>query len=392
MAILSIHSSPLGRAGARDTGGMSTYLRGLAGALGQTGHRVDLLTRAIAPNSEEIREVSPNVRLIQLDDYLGPLTKEEIYPHCPAIAESIDVFRIKSGITYKVIFSHYWLSGCVGRVLQQRWKVPHLIMFHTLGRAKNEACSAENEPRLRLEEEEKLAVETDRIIVAAEQEKDKILGYYDLPADRVGVISSGIDRGLFRTLDRAKAKDQLGFGQEKIILFVGRIEPVKGLDLLIRAVAKLPAEDNYRLLIVGGDDHSEALVAQLKEIAAETGIAGKITFQGLVEHEQLPLYYNAADVTAVTSHYESFGLTALESIACGTPVIAGPVGIIPELITPADEGCFGYLINDRSPESWAARIHQALSRAEAIRAEEIAGKLAPFSWNEAAARLAGYVL
>jgi len=387
---LSIHSSPLGQAGARDTGGMSTYLRGLAGALGQAGHRVDIFTRAAAPGPEEIRAISPNVRLVQPDDGLGPLNKEEIYPHCPAIADSIDAFRIRAKITYQVIFSHYWLSGCVGRILQQRWKTPHLVMFHTLGRAKNEACSAENEPRLRLEEEEKLASESDRIIVAAEQEKIKILGYYDLPEERVKVIPCGIDRDLFRPLDRAEAKRQLGFDREKIILFVGRIEPVKGLDLLIRAVAKLPADDNYRLIIVGGDERSSALIAKLTKIAFETGIAGKITFQGLVEHEQLPLYYNAADVTAVTSYYESFGLASLESIACGTPVVAGPVGILPELITSVDKGRLGYLVKGRSPESWAATIHQALTRPEVIRAEEIDRKLASFSWTEAAARLAGY--
>lgn len=388
MAFLSIHSSPLGQAGARDTGGMSTYLRGLSHALGQAGYHVDLFTRAGSPEMEEVRNISPNVRIVHLCGELARLDKNELYPYCPQIADKINDFCRREGITYQVIFSHYWLSGSVGRFLQHNWQVPHLVMYHTLGRAKNELCADESETLLRMEEEEVLAYTADRIIVAAKQEKERILGYYDLPADRIKVIPAGIDRTLFRIGDRKKAKRQLGLGAKNIILFVGRIEPVKGLDLLLRAVARLPAEDNFLLLIVGGDEQSRALRDQLNKDAAELCIADKVVFKGIIGHEQIPLYYNAADVTVMPSFYESFGLAALESVACGTPIVAGPVGIIPELINLESQGLPGYLVVDRSPASWAQAIRLALSQPKPISLAVIDSSLSPFNWTAIASQVA----
>ena len=388
MILLSIHSSPLGPAGARDTGGMSTYLRGLSGALGQAGHRIDIFTRAVDPAEEVIQEISPNVRLIHLDDGLGLLDKVELYPHCPTIAAALERFCRREGISYQIMFSHYWLSGCVGRILQQHWNIPHLIMFHTLGRAKNEACPDEHEPSIRIEEEEALARESDRIIVAAQLEKEKLLGYYGLSPAKVSVIPGGIDLRLFQPLDREEAREQVGLGRQKIILAVGRIEPVKGFDLLIRAVGMLPMEEKFKLVIVGGDDHSRTRIARLKETAAELGITEKVIFKGLINHDQLPLYYNAADVTVIASHYESFGLVALESIACGTPVIAGPVGIIPELLTPGRRNSLGRLVIERTPTAWAAAIRQVLLCPEPIEQADIDLKLTPYNWPAIAAQVA----
>ena len=398
MAFLSTHSSPLGRAGARDTGGMSTYLRGLSKALGEAGHRVDLFTRAPAESEAGVWETDPNVRLIALDDGLGPLAKNEIYPHCPSIAASIDRFCRGERTTYHFIFSHYWLSGCIGDILQQTWKLPHLIMFHTLGRAKNEACCSENEPSLRIAEEERLARAGDRIVTAAKSEKEKIISFYGLPPEKVSVIPCGVDRTLFRPLEsaetRAKNKEQSGIerSSEKIILSVGRIEPVKGFDLLINAAGLLPAEENFKVLIIGGDEESRAPVARLKETAVRLGIPGKVEFTGVVDHHKMPFYYNEAAITVLPSHYESFGLVALESIACGTPVVAGPVGIIPELF--AAPGCSRLvcLVPDRSPETWAAGINQMLIRSDPVESAEIDSCLAPFSWPEVAGRLVSHML
>lgn len=367
---------------------MSTYLLGLSRSLGRQGHLIDLYTRAVNPGQAEILDIATNVRLIQINDGFGSPAKIELYKHFPAIADKINSFCYRTGSAYDIIFSHYWLSGCVGRALQQRWKVPHLLMFHTLGLAKNEACQGENEPQLRIDEEEALARGSDRIIAAAKQEKERMLACYDLPPEKVTVIPSGIDRDLFRPGDRAKAKLQLGFAEEKLILFAGRIEPVKGLDLLIKALALLPAEENYRLLIVGGDDLNSLLVQTLKKISAELGIARKIIFKGLVEHDQLSLYYNAADVTVLPSAYESFGLVALESIACGTPVVAGPVGIIPELAVPSGQGAHCFLVTERSPAIWAAAIRQAYLLPKPISPIAIERALAPFSWPAIAGRLA----
>lgn len=394
MAFLSVHSSPLGRAGSKDTGGMSTYLRGLSRALGEMGHQIDLFTRAAAAGEEGVWEISPGVRLIAFEDGLGPLDKYELYPHCSHMAAVIDRFCGEGKAAYSLIISHYWLSGVVGRVLQEKWKIPHLIMFHTLGRAKNKACRDENEPRLRLEQEEALARSCDRIIVASRQEKENLLRFYNLPPDKIVHIPGGIDRTLFKPLERSQSKTAIGLDGKKIILSVGRIEPIKGFDLLISAAALLPGEDDFRLVIVGGDDQSSERIARLKEGAAEQGLAGKVIFPGLVEHERMPLYYSAADVTVLASHYESIGLVALESIACGTPVAAGSVGVIPELLDNRAAGYPApvYVPADRSPAAWAAAIRQALLRPGPLGAGEIESCLAPFNWPPVAAELARQLL
>ncbi len=389
MAFLTIHSSPLGRAGAKDTGGMSTYLRGLSEELGDAGHSVDLFTRAAESGAEKVRLVSPNVRLISLSEGKAPLAKEDLYPHLPALADAVIGFCREEGGNYDLVFSHYWISGCVGTILQAKWQVPHLIMFHTLGRAKNEACPGENEPALRLAEEEKLARTCDIVVVAAATEKENILNLYNLPPEQVAVIPCGVDRSLFRPLGREKSKAELFPGEDRgeIILAVGRIEPVKGFELLINAVGLLSLQDKFNVVIIGGDHQSSARVDRLKESAADLGLHGRVTFTGLADHHELPLYYSAASVTVIPSYYESFGLVALESIACGTPVVAAKTGVFPELLLSVNTGPAGALLENRTPADWAAQIGRLLTRPKPIALQDIDQILAPFSWKKAAAQL-----
>jgi D-inositol-3-phosphate glycosyltransferase len=389
IAMLSIHSSPLGRLGAKDTGGMSTYLRGLSSALGASGHRVDLFTRVSDRDSAGVVDVAPKVRLVSVADQLGILSKNELYPHAAVIAEAVKKFCRGDGAAYDLIFSHYWVSGVVGQLLQQSWKRPHLIMFHTLGRAKNEACREESEPELRIIEEEQLANSCDLVVTAALSEKHKLISYFGLANDKITVIPCGLDRMLFKPLASRKANEQIGLngGGERMILAVGRVEPVKGFDLLIRAAAYLPNEDNYQVVIVGGDAASSEQIAALKETAAHLGLQEKLLFTGLVDHDQLPLYYNAAAVTVIPSHYESFGLVALESVACGTPLVAGPVGVIPELIIEGEHDPCGRIVQGRDPAAWAAAIRQIYLQSGQIDAAEIEIRLAPYSWPAAAEAL-----
>lgn len=389
IAMLSIHSSPLGSLGAKDTGGMSTYLRGLSTALGAAGHRVDLFTRVSDQGSAGMVDVAPNVRLVSVTDHLGILSKNELYPHAAVIAEAVQKFCRVDGVAYDLIFSHYWVSGVVGQLLQQSWKRPHLIMFHTLGRAKNEACQGESEPELRIFEEEQLANKCDLVVTAALSDKHKLIAYYGLADDKIALVPCGVERELFRPLDSRTAKEQSGLGRdrERIILAVGRVEPVKGFDLLIRAAAYLPNEDNCKVVIVGGDTASSEQIAALKETAAHLGLQEKLLFTGLVDHDQLPLYYNAAAVTVIPSHYESFGLVALESIACGTPLVAGPVGVISELIIEGEHDPCGRIVQGRDPAAWAAAIRQIYLQSGQIDAAEIETRLAAYSWPAAAEAL-----
>ncbi len=394
MAFLSLHSSPVGKAGSKDTGGMSTYLRGLSGALGEMGHEVDLFTRVAGQDEAKVRNLSPGVRLIEIDDGAGPLSKNELYPYLPATVDAIEKFcRIENNY-YDLVFSHYWLSGCAGRELSKSWQVPHLVMFHTLGRAKNEACREESEPDLRLAEEENLARSSDQIIVAAPLEKERIINYYSLRNDQVKIIPCGVDRHLFRPLGRPAAREETGFTGNKVILAIGRIEPVKGYALLVKAAALLPAEDKVKVVIVGGDGNSKTQVAHLKELAAEHGIPDRLIFAGLVEHQNLPLYYNAADITVIPSCYESFGLVALESLACGTPLVAGSTGIFPELLKSYTREAAdhltkkkspGILLENRIPSAWAEAIRTCyIHNSTPLDPSIINDILAPYYWRNAA--------
>ncbi len=389
IAVLSIHSSPLGRAGGKDTGGMSTYLRGLAQALGQRGHRVDLFTRSHDSSAKTVRQVGPNVRLISPEDGLGELNKDQLYPHCRAVAESIAGFSQSEPGGYDLIFSHYWLSGVVGRILKERWGIPHLLMFHTLGQAKNESCPVENESPLRLQTEMELARNCDLLVAAAQGEKERLLKYFQLAPDKIALVPCGINRDLFYPFNRdnclAAKKATGGRADSKMILAVGRVEPVKGFDLLLEAAALLPAEDRFEVVIVGGEGNKKTLVTALKEKAHQLELGSNVRFEGIIGHEQLPLYYNAADATVIPSFYESFGLVALESLACGTPVVASPVGVLPELI--GYNSAFGFLVEGREPARWAEAISRAYKDGKPIPASALEAGLAPYSWPEAAAGL-----
>ncbi len=388
IAILSIHSSPLGPLGAKDAGGMSTYLLGLTKALGASGHLVDIYTRALAGTNNQVTEVSANVRLVSIYDGLGSLHKYELRQHACPLAEMIEEFRQQHNLYYDLLFSHYWISGLIGQQLQSKWQLPHLLMFHTLGRAKNELCPGENEPPERLEAEEKLALSADLMIVAAQSERERLLNYFSLDPDRVQILPVGIDRNLFRPLDRSFAKQKIGLGAGKIILFVGRLEPVKGIDLLLAAAALIDPAVDFKVVIVGGDDQDRDLEDALHKTVDQLNLADRVYFAGRAAYESLPYYYNAAAVTVMPSYYESFGLVALESLACNTPLIAGPVGVIPELtVIPGSESLV-HMIPERNSVLWAEKIKQVILAPQRNLEDGADHLLDSYNWPVAAERFA----
>jgi len=386
IAILSIHSSPFGALGTKDTGGMSTYLLGLTKALGVLGHLVDIYTRAVAGTNHQVTEVFTNVRLISINDGLGPLSKYELADHAHPLAEIIEDFRQQNNLYYDLLFSHYWISGLVGQQLQTKWRLPHLLMFHTLGRAKNELCPGEKEPLERLEAEEKLALGADLLIVASQSERERLLNYYCLNPERVQVIPVGIDRNLFRPLDRSFSKEKSGLGTEKIILSVGRIEPVKGFELLLAAAALIDLTLDYKVVIVGGDDQGSDLGEDLKKATDRLKLTDRVVFAGRAAYEILPYYYNSAAVTVIPSFYESFGLVVLESLACSTPVVAGPVGVIPELAEISGSESHVHVVPERNPALWADVIREAITTEPIISGSVADHLLTRFSWSFAAER------
>ena len=363
IAMVSAHSCPIGNLGAKDTGGMSVYIRELAHELGKRGHLVDIYTRAHDPKDRQTYKLGQNARLIHLrageDEEIHKLA---VYSHLPDFACNLENFRKHNDLQYDLIFSHYWLSGLVGEYLQQRWDVPHITMFHTLGAVKKTIGVGEDEPELRIETERGLAQNCHRIIATTENEKEELIRHYGALPERIGVVPCGVNLEQFKPVSKEHAKQHLGFGNDKIILFVGRIDPLKGIDKLIKAMPHLQNIKGLRLVIIGGGEHSQRGIEKLQELVGNLNIQDSVAFLGLVKHEQLPYFYSAADVCVVPSYYESFGLVALESLACGTPVVATDVGNLKSVIR---QGETGYVITDNAPHRLADKIALLLSKPSA---------------------------
>lgn len=384
IAMLSAHSCPVGKLGAKDTGGMSVYIRELVHELGKQGHSVDVYTRVHDPNDHQIYELDQNARLIHLtagkDEELHKLT---VYSHLPEFTDNLESFRKCNDLQYDLIFSHYWLSGLVGKYLQQLWNIPHVTMFHTLGAVKNAIGVGEDEPELRIEAERDLARNCHYIIAPTDKEKEKLILHYGTLAEKIGVVPCGVNLEQFKPISKENARQHLGLGNGKIILFVGRIDPLKGIDRLIRTIPYLQNIQRLRLLIIGGDEHSQREVEQLWKLVRNLDIQDSITFVGPIKHGQLPYFYGAADACVIPSYCESFGLVALESLACGTPVVATDVGNFRSIIR---QGETGYVVADNAPHHLADKIALLLSRpsTDIKSAPSIRASVSRFSWSNIA--------
>lgn len=383
--MFSIHSCPLGQLGSRDTGGMNVYVRELARQLGHMGYRVDIFTRAHDPRDAQMECPSPGVRLIHIRaGAIEDMGKMAQYEHLADFTDNMAAFLGHDGARYDLVHSHYWLSGVAGGRFARQWGVPHLIMFHTLGAIKNRLPVGEIEPQVRLEAEEELINSCQRIITATDREKSDLARLYDSSPDKVSVIPCGVNMELFQPRDRVAARRELGIDlDDKVVLAIGRIEPLKGLDRLIGAMSFLKHWPRLRLLVVGGDENSRPEVERLKALAGESGVS--VEFLGTMPQKRLPLYYSAADVLVVASYYESFCLVVLESLACGTPVVSTAVGIAPSVVRQGENG---YLVADNTPEKLAEGIDSlfASEASDETCSQAIRDSVAGYGWP-AVARL-----
>jgi D-inositol-3-phosphate glycosyltransferase len=383
IAMLSIHSSPIGKLGTRDTGGMSVYVRELAREMGGMGHRVDIFTHAWCDDPLRIDVLSPNVRLVSLTiSHRGPLSKDGLYPHASDHSEAIEAFRRCEAGNYDLIHSHYWLSGHVGRMLKARWQRPHVITFHTLGAAKAETGVGAVEPTLRLAVEKELVLACNRLLAPCEGEKTNLMHYYKAEAAKIAMVPGGVDLNRFRPMDKTSARQRLGLPfHEYLLLSIGRLTPQKGQERIIKAMACFADDAPPHLLVVGGDGNDDPERQRLKAIAAHAGIQARVHFCDSVPHRDLPLYYAAADAFVLASHYESFGLVGVEALACGRPVVSTPVGVMAALARKQHPGI---VIADGSPAAFATGISTAMDRASAWPAPVIRRTVSAFSWTHAA--------
>jgi D-inositol-3-phosphate glycosyltransferase len=351
IALLSAHTCPLAPLGGHKAGGLNVYVRETAVIFGRRGYLVDIFTRRDALHPE-VLPLAPGVRVVHLD--AGPAhtvaDKDALWEYMPAFLHGLRAFRARHGLHYDLVHSHYWMSAWAATYLQRLWDVPHVAMFHTLGEAKNRARAGEHEPPHRIQTERRVVATADAVVAASEHERGLLVDLYHAHPERIEVIPCGVDPVRFHPLERTACRRELGLGAEPVVLFVGRLEPLKGAELLIDALARL---DGATLVVVGGDTRSAGYQAELQRRAARRGVAARVRFEGAVPQERLPLYYNAADVCAVPSFYESFGLVALEAMACGIPVVAARVG---GLSATVRDGENGYLVPWRDPAVFAERI------------------------------------
>ena len=394
IATISVHTSPLDQPGAGDAGGMNVYVLETARRLADSGVQVEIFTRAVSSDLPRLVEVQPGVlvRHITAGPYEG-LSKNDLPGQlCAFTAAVLRTEAQHEEGWYDLVHSHYWLSGQVGWLARDRWGVPLVHTAHTLAKAKNASLAAGDvpEPQARIIGEQQVVDEADRLIANTDTEAAQLLEWYGADPHRVVTVPPGVDLDTFAPGDRQAARRRLGIRPDaRVLLFVGRLQPLKAPDVLLRAVAALDRElaDDIEVVVVGapsgtGLAEPDALV----KLAGELGIAHQVRFCPPAGRRKLAQYYRAADLTVVPSHNESFGLVALESQACGTPVLAAAVGGLP---TAVADGRSGQLVSGHRIADWAAALTQLLR--EPGRRAELAGQARAhaerFSWRHTADEL-----
>jgi D-inositol-3-phosphate glycosyltransferase len=384
LALLSLHSCPRGKPGTRDTGGMQVYVMELARALARRGHVVDIFTRTHPGRHAQVSQCGPLVRLVHVTDGGGETSKVQLYAHLGRFQEGVECFRQSAGVDYDVIHSHYWLSGLAGLTLSRNWQAPHLVTFHTLGAAKDRSGAGPPESPLRLQSECRVAWACTRIIASTPREQLELAANCQPHPAPVAVVPCGCNLRLFKPLDRNLARTRLGLNVRRLVLAVGRLDHVKGYDLLLKSFALLPGKST-RLLVVGGDSGDQADRQRLEKLAEELGIGGRVAFHEAVSQPRLKLYYSAADACVISSRYETFSMVALEALACGTPVAATDVGgIRPLLRDPAA----GMIAAEMTPASLAEALKATLAQNSGTGSRKLRrGLVKEYAWDRVAARM-----
>jgi D-inositol-3-phosphate glycosyltransferase len=384
--MLSVHTSPLDSPGGGDAGGMNVYVVETARRLAAAGVAVEIFTRATSSDQPARVQLEPGVlvRHVTAGPFEG-LAKADLPAQlCAFTAGVLRAEAFQEPGWYDVIHSHYWLSGQVGWLARERWGVPLVHSAHTLAKVKNAllADGDEPEPRARVIGEEQVVAEADRLIASSADEADALVTRYGADPHRVRTVAPGVDLATFTPGDGAAARRRLGLRDAPTLLFVGRIQALKAPDVLLRAAAALRAEfPAVQVVVLGGPSGSGLAEPNwLTALAAGLGLEANVRFVPPAAREVVADYYRAADLTVVPSYNESFGLVALESQACGTPVVAAAVGGLP---TAVADGRSGVLVDGHDPERWAA-VLAALLRAPGERQRLAAGSRAHaelFSWT-----------
>lgn len=363
LAVLSFHTCPLASLGGKETGGMNVYVRETCSQLGLSGVEVDIFTRSQDPAVPRKVELVPGVIVHHVPaGPQSPYPKEKLVEHVEEFAERILGLTSKP---YDLIYSHYWLSGVAGLSLRARWGVPMVHMFHTMGWIKNLVARSrgEEEGEVRLLWEERVAREADALVAPHPLERAQLVWQYKACPARIRVVPCGVDTSLFRPMDRLEAQKILGLDDRAWLIFVGRLDPIKGLDTLLKAMSILKSTKTLRepfpaLMVVGGPPWKSPWepppeVVEISQQVRSMGIQELVHFLGPKPQNILPLYYSASTACVLPSRYESFGMAALEAMACGVPVVASRVGGLSYTVL---DGKTGVLVPEGNSELLAETI------------------------------------
>lgn len=398
VAMLSYHTCPLATLGGKDTGGMNVYVRDLTRQLGRMGVHVDVFTRSQDEHVPHVlHDLGYGNRVVHVP--AGPevpLPKQELASYLPEFVRGVLSFTESKGLSYDLIHSHYWMSGQAALELRPLWDVPVIHMFHTLGVMKQRVARlpGEAEGDYRLKGEREVLRQADRIVAATPAEFAQLQWLYGADMQNVVVIPPGVDLSRFYPIPPDEAKEFISVQPcERMILFVGRIEPLKGIDTLIQAIALLQQSGRHQicLSVIGGDpdggpDEVSAEMARLQAMCQQFGVENLVTFLGKRSQDSLPYYYSASEVVVVPSHYESFGMVALEAMACGTPVVASQVGGLAFLV---QDGITGFTVPVDDPQALCEDL-AALLDSPSLR-QKMGRQAAEFAreygWEKIAARI-----